>query len=81
VLNFISKCKKMAVEGLQVAIKKNGQPVNSSPSSEMFQAAEDFLVEEAQRNLDKKKLESLMAVKKDFIDLLVNKRDPTLGWA
>ncbi len=71
----------MVVEGLQVAIKKNGQPVNSSPSSEMLQAAEDFLVEEAQRNLDKKKLESLMAAKKDFIGLLVNKRDPTLWWA
>jgi hypothetical protein len=51
----------------------------TSPSSEMLQAAEEFLVEEAQRNLDKKKLESLMAVKKDFTGLLVNKRDLVVG--
>jgi hypothetical protein len=70
VFTFINKSKNMKVEGLQVAIKKNGQIVHSSPSPEMLYAAEDFLVEEAQKNLVNKKLESLMPLKKNFKDLL-----------
>jgi hypothetical protein len=32
VFAFISKCKKMYLEGMQVTLKKNGQTVHSSPS-------------------------------------------------
>jgi hypothetical protein len=70
VFTFISKSRKMKVEGLQVATKKNGQIIHSSPSPEMLHAAEEFLIEEAQKNLDVKKLESLMPLKKEFKDLL-----------
>ncbi len=70
VFTFISKSKNMKVEGLQVVTKKNGRIVHSSPTPEMLHASEDFLVEEAQKNLDNEKLESLMSLKKKFADLL-----------
>ena len=74
VFTFIGKCKKMEVVGLQVATGKDGHSVHSSPTPDMLQAAEDFLMEDAQKNLDKKKLESLMPLKKEFMDSVGIKR-------
>ena len=66
---FLSRLRKKTVEGLQVAIK-DGREIRSGPPPMFLQMAEDYLVEEAQRDLDIKKLDTLMPIQKKFVDLL-----------
>jgi len=70
---FLGRLRKKTTEGLQVAVK-DGREVKSGPPPLFLQMAEDYLVEEAQRDLDIKKLDTLMPVRKNFTDLLGYKR-------
>ena len=69
VLLFVSRAKKKTTKTLSVAVK-DGREVKSGPPPKFLQMAEDYLVEEAQKDLDIKKLENLMPVRKKFVDQL-----------
>ena len=70
---FLCRLRKKTEEGLQVAIK-DGREIRSGPPPMFLQMAEDYLVEEAQGDLDIKQLDTLMPVQEKFVDLLGCKR-------
>lgn len=70
---FLSKARKETTHGQQVAFKE-GQVVKSGPPPGVLKMSENYLVEEAQPNVDIEKLDTLMPVHKVDSDLLGCKR-------
>jgi Family of unknown function (DUF5641) len=64
---FLCKARKRTTDGLQVATK-DGRLIRSGPPPRYLQMAEDFLVEEDQKELCMRELESLMPRKWKFTD-------------
>jgi hypothetical protein len=70
---FLCKARKKTTQALQVAIKE-GREIKSGPPPKFLQMAENYLVEEAQQDLDIKRLETLMPVRTVATDQLGCKR-------
>ena len=70
---ILGKAREKTTQGQQVAIKE-GQEVKSGPPPGFLQMTQNYLVEEAQANVDTKKLDTLMPVHKLDLDLLGCKR-------